>query len=586
MQRREFIQVLAAGAGAGILPGRGRAQLASGDDPYDFAARGDLRIIHTCDTHAQLLPVFYREASSNLGFGDGAGRPPHLVGDRLLAHYGIEPGSRLAHALSHIDFSELAGRFGAVGGFAHLATLIGRLRAGAPGGAAVHLDSGDLWQGSYTALATQGQDMVEAANLLGIDAMTGHWEFTYPADQIARLIGQSRADFVAQNVFLTEEAQFDDAPAFDSDSGRVFPPYVIKEAAGRRIAVIGQAFPHTAIANPQRFIPDWTFGIRAEELQEVVDQVRSSERPDLVVLISHNGHGLDIALASRLRGIDLVLGGHTHDAMPRLHRAGDALVASSGSCGKFVSVLDVSVAAGGGIDDIGYRLLPVFSGLLPADRQMESLIGRIRAPHEEMLGERLAVADEDLYRRGNFSGTFDQVMVDALRSHYDAQLALSPGFRWGTSVPAGSAVTMEHVMSNCATTYPETYVREMTGETVRMILEDVADNLYNRDPFYRQGGDMVRVGGFSYALEPGASAGSRISDLRLSSGEPMAADAVYRVAGWATVGEQSPGPPVWEIVADHLRGQQRVALGRMDLPRLIGVDEKNGIQDYPRELMT
>ena len=586
MQRREFMQVLAAAAGAGILPARSGAQLADGSGLYEFAAHGDVRIIHTCDTHAQLLPVYYREPSSNLGIGAQAGKPPHIVGNRLLAHYGIEAGSRLAYTLAHIDFAELAARFGMVGGFAHLATLIKQLRVSAPGGAALHFDSGDLWQGSYTSLATQGADMVEVANLLGIDVLTGHWEFTYPAEQVQRLVEQSNADFVAQNVFLTEEAQFEEKPAFDSETGLVFPPYAIKEAGGRRIAAIGQAFPYTPIANPRRFIPDWSFGIRVEQLQEVVDRVRSAEKPDLVVLVSHNGYDLDLAMGERVRGIDLILGGHTHDAVPRLKKAGDSLLVNSGSCGKFVSALDIKIASGGGVEDVNYRLLPVFSSLLEPDAQMAGLIRKIRAPHEQMLGEELAVADEDLYRRGNFSGTFDQIIVDALRRHFDAQIALTPGFRWGTSLPAGSAITMEHVMNNCAITYPETYVREMTGATLKLVLEDIADNLYNPDPFYQQGGDMVRVGGFTYTLEPGAAAGGRISDLRLPSGEPMAADKAYRVAGWSTVSEKSPGPPVWEIVADYLRFQKRVAAGKVDLPRLIGIEEKHGIQGYPQELLS
>lgn len=586
MRRREFIGLLGVAAAHGLFAGRAGATLADGARPYDFAPFGDLRIIHTCDTHAQLLPVHYREPSTNLGLGGRAGKPPHLVGDRLLAHHGIEPGTRLAHALTHMDFGELAARFGAVGGFAHLATLVRRLRAEAPGGHALHLDSGDIWQGSHTALHTRGKDMAQAGNILGIDAMTGHWEFTYTEPEIRALIAMSGADFVAQNLRATEDALFEGVEVHDEDSGHVFPPHTVKEAGPRRVAVIGQAFPYTSIANPRRFIPDWSFGIRADDLQALVDRVRATERPDLVVLLSHNGFDLDTAVAGRVTGIDLIIGGHTHDAIVEPARVGDTLVANSGASGKFVSVADISVRDGGGIGDIRFRLLPVFSNLLEPDAEMEAHIRAVRAPHEAMLSEELATAETLLYRRGNFSGTFDQVIVDALRTRLDAELALSPGFRWGPSVPAGTPVRMEDVLNVTAMTYPETYVREMTGETIKLILEDIADNLYNPDPFYQQGGDMVRVGGFTYTLEPGGATGARISGLRLDSGEPMEAGRAYKVAGWSTVGEQSPGPPVWEVVADHLRAQGRARVDKINLPRLVGITEHNGLQDYPKELLT
>jgi len=586
LDRREFIRLLGAASASGFLGSGALARLPDADRPYDFPASGDLRILHTSDTHAQLLPVYYREPSVNLGFGSQIGKPPHLVGSRLLERYGVEPGSRLAYAISHVGFDELAKRFGAMGGFAHLATLVKRLRAEAPGGRALHLDSGDIWQGSYTALQTRGMDMVKAGNLLGVDVMTGHWEFTYLEAEIRGLIAASTADFVAQNLLVTEEALFDDAEAHDEDTGHVFPPYVMRELGGHRVAVIGQAFPYTSISNPRRFIPDWSFGIRAEELQETVNRVREAEKPALVVLLSHNGFNLDKSVARRVDGIDLILGGHTHDAVPVPVIVNGTAVLNSGSCGKFISCLDIGVSSSGGIDALEHRLLPVFSDLLDADPDMSAHVSEVRAPHERMLSEELAVSDELLYRRGNFSGTFDQVIVDALRSESDAQLALTPGFRWGPSVPAGAAIRMEDVYNVTAMTYPETYAREMTGETIKLILEDIADNLYNPDPFYQQGGDMVRVGGFTYALEPSGESGGRISDLRLDSGEPIDAGKSYKVAGWSTVGAQSPGPPVWELVANHLRAQGTVRLAKINKPRLVGVSAENGLEDYPEELLT
>ena len=447
------------------------------------------------------------------------------------------------------------GRFGKLGGFAHLKTLVDRLRSDVGPGRSLLLDGGDLWQGTGLANALQGADMVEAANLLGIEAMTGHWEFTYGEKALRSNLERFKGEFLAQNVFLTEEAAFNDAKAFDPASGRVFKPAIIKEIGGHRVAVIGQAFPYVPIAHPKRFTPDWKFGIRDEELQKLVDGLRGNDKVDAVVLLSHNGMDVDLKLASRVTGIDVILGGHTHDAVPQpiavTNPGGITLVTNAGSNGKFLAVLDLDIGKGK-VANVRYRLLPVFSELLKPDPAMQALIDKTRAPRADDWSDKIASADRLLYRRGNFSGSMDQLICDALRGELDTEIALSPGFRWGTTALAGQPLTMEDVMAQTAVTYPETYVLTMTGAQIKDVLEDVCDNLFNADPYFQQGGDMVRLGGLAYACTPAESVGKRISELTLDNGSPLQAAKSYKVAGWASVNEQT-GAPIWDVVAKHLK---------------------------------
>ena len=583
LSRREFLRLLVLAGAAGIVPPRGRAAAGEAADLYSIPPFGNVRLLHFTDCHAQLLPIHYREPSVNIGVGDAFGRAPHLVGAHLLAHFGIGSGTVEAHAFTHLDFGEAARRYGRVGGFAHLRTLVSRLREEFGPGRTLLLDGGDTWQGSGTALWSRGRDMVDACNLLGVDVMTGHWEFTYRDAEVHANIDALNAEFVAQNVRVREEALFDGVEAFDEDTGHAFPPYTVKEAGGRRVAVVGQAFPYTPIANPRRFIPDWTFGIRDDDLQGLVDRIRSTERPDAVVVLSHNGMDVDIKMASRVTGVDAILGGHTHDGVPAPalveNAGGRTLVTNAGSNGKFLAVLDLDIGDGG-LRDWRYRLVPVFSNFVDADPEMAALIERIRGPHAERLEEKLAVADTLLYRRGNFNGTFDQLVCDAQRAVGDAQIALSPGFRWGTTIVPGQAVTMERVLDQTATTYPETYVREMKGSDLKLILEDVADNLFNPDPYYQQGGDMVRVGGLDYVCDPTQSIGYRISDMTLDDGEKVEARKSYKVAGWATVNAQSAGPPVWEVVAEYLRDRGSARIVKLNTPKLVNVEGNPGIADH------
>ena len=574
IRRRDFLTFAGTAALAGGLPRPGRAA----EGVYDLPRFGNARILHMTDTHAQLNPVYFREPSVNLGIGTMQGRPPHLVGRAFLDRFGLRADSAEAYAFTFLDFEKSALRFGKLGGFAHLKTLVDRLRAEVGDGNALLLDGGDLWQGSGLANALQGADMVEAANLIGIEAMTGHWEFTYGEKALRANLERFKGEFLAQNVFLTEEAAFNDAKAYDPASGRVFKPAMVREIGGHRVAVIGQAFPYVPIAHPKRFVPDWTFGIRDDELQKLVNALRDIDKVDAVVLLSHNGMDVDLKLAGRVTGIDVILGGHTHDAVPQpvavSNAGGTTLVTNAGSNGKFLAVLDLDLARGR-LSDVRYRLLPVFSELLKADKTMQALIERVRAPYAATYDEKVATADRLLYRRGNFSGTLDRLICDALRSEFEAEIALSPGFRWGPSLLPGQRVTMDDVLAETAVTYPETYVQYMTGEQIKTVLEDVCDNLFNADPYYQQGGDMVRVGGMSYACAPAEAAGRRISDLKLDNGRPIEAGRSYKVAGWASVNEQT-GAPVWEVLARHLRAGKTSPQRGSDVT-LKGVEDNPGI---------
>jgi S-sulfosulfanyl-L-cysteine sulfohydrolase len=574
IRRRDFLRLTGAAALSGGLP-----LIARGADSasiYDLERFGNARVLHMTDTHAQLQPAYFREPSVNLGIGGMQGKPPHLVGRAFLDRFGVRPDSADAYAFTSVDFEKSAARFGKLGGFAHLKTLIDRLRSDVGPERSLLLDGGDLWQGTGQANTLQGADMVAAANLLGIEAMTGHWEFTYGEAALRSNLERFKGEFLAQNVYLTEEAAFNDAKAFDPVSGRVFKPAMIREISEYRVAVIGQAFPYVPIAHPKRFTPDWTFGIRDDELQKLVDALRNNDKVDAVVLLSHNGMDVDLKLASRVTGIDAILGGHTHDAVPQpivvANAGGTTLVTSAGSNGKFLGVLDLEIAKGK-VSDARYRLLPVFSELLKPDPAMQALIQKMREPHAADYAEKIATADRLLYRRGNFFGTVDQLICDALRSELDAEIASSPGFRWGSSMLPGQSVTMEDVLSETAITYPETYVQSLTGSQIKDILEDVCDNLFNADPYHQQGGDMVRVGGMAYTCTPAESVGRRISELKLDNGHALSAGKSYRVAGWASVNAQQ-GMPVWDVLAKHLRS------GKAPDPRGAGITLK-GVDDNP-----
>ncbi len=569
LSRRDFLQMLAVAASYGAPLGGSRAEAAAGAAGlYDLPkAAGNVTLLHFTDCHAQLLPAWFREPDVNIGVHGARGKPPHLVGEALLKHFGIAPKSALAHAYTHIDFENAARRYGKAGGFAHLTALIKQVRAQRRG--ALLLDGGDSWQGSATSLWTRGQDMIDASRLLGVDIMTGHWEFTYGAARVQEAIRKDfagRIEFLAQNVRTLD---FGDP---------VFKSHVTREVNGVPVAVVGQAFPYTPIANPRHFVPEWTFGIQEESLQKVVEETRA-KGAQAVVLLSHNGMDVDLKLASRVTGIDVILGGHTHDAVPDpvavKNRAGTTLVTNAGSNGKFLAVLDLDVR-GGSVRNIQYRLLPVFSDLLKPDPEMADLIRRVRAPYEQKLAEKLAVTEGLLYRRGNFSGTFDQLILDALMEVKGTEIAFSPGFRWGTALLPGQDITLEHLMEQTAITYPHVTVNEMTGEAIRNILEDVCDNLFNPDPYYQQGGDMVRVGGMRYRCDPTQKIGARISGMTLG-GKPVEAGRRYKVASWAPVAEGAAGEPVWDVVAGYLRAKKVVRPLKPDRPALSGVQGNPGL---------
>ena len=574
LSRREFAQVLGAATVAGMPLGRhAEADAATAQRGlYELAPFGNVSFLHLTDCHAQLRPSHFREPSVNIGVGSMQGRFPHLVGEHFLKAAGVPTGTRVAHALTSLDFTAAARRYGRVGGFAHLATLVKQLKAARPG--ALLLDGGDTWQGSATSLWTQAQDMVGAAKLLGVDVMTGHWEFTYGMQRVTEIVETEfagRIEFLAQNIRTND---FGDA---------VFKPFVMREINGVPCAVIGQAFPYTPVANPRYLMADWSFGIREEDMQKTVDVARA-KGAQVVVLLSHNGIDVDLKMASRVRGIDAIFGGHTHDAvplaMPVANAGGKTLVTNAGCNGKFLGVMDFAVK-GGRVADFRYRLLPVFANQLPADPAMDSLITQVRQPFEARLAERLAVTDGLLYRRGNFNGSWDQLICDALMAVQGAEIAFSPGFRWGTTLLPGDTITREALMDQLAITYPHATVNEMTGETIKSVLEDVADNLFNPDPYYQQGGDMVRVGGLAYACDPNQKIGQRISELRLA-GRPIEADKRYKVAGWAPVAEAArtaPGvKPIWEVVESWLGSQGgRIEPRQLNTPQLIGMKGSPGV---------
>ena len=567
MNRREFLQLLAVAAASGMAIDS--PQVLAGNAPssfYDVPQFGNVSLLHMTDCHAQLLPIYFREPNVNIGVGSAVGRPPHLVGEYLLKYYGIRPGTREAYAFTYLDFQAAAHTYGKVGGFAHLKTLVDNLRASRPG--SLLLDGGDTWQGSATALWTKAQDMVDASKLLGVDVMTGHWEFTYGAERVKQIVDndfKDKIDFVAQNITTSD---FGDP---------VFKPYVMKVINGVQVAIIGQSFPYTPISNPRYLVADWTFGIQEDNMQKTVDDARA-KGAQVVVLLSHNGMDVDIKMASRVTGIDAIFGGHTHDGVPQPYQVknakGTTLVTNAGSNGKFLGVMDFDVR-NGKIAAWHYRLLPIFSNLLPADPAMTAYIDKVRAPFADKLNEKLAVTEEVLYRRGNFNGTFDQLILDALMTVKGAEVGFSPGFRWGTSLLTGDVITMDRLMDQTAITYPATTLNDMTGATIKSIMEDVCDNLFNSDPYYQQGGDMVRVGGIQYTVSPNNKIGNRISNMMLN-GKPVDASRIYKVAGWAPVNEGTTGTPIWDVVATYLRDIKVVKPRPLNMPTITGVGHNPG----------
>ncbi|MEE9352151.1 MAG: 5'-nucleotidase C-terminal domain-containing protein [Thiotrichaceae bacterium] len=638
MDKRTFLKLAAmgvAGTATGALPFLMQSAFA-GDaakpakmpaDYYSMPKKGQARILHTTDLHGQLLPVYFREPNVNLGVGPALGRPPHIVGKQLLEKMKLPLDGPEAYAYTYLDFFNAAKKYGKMGGYSHIKTLLDSLRKDAGGvDNTITIDGGDLWQGSGTSLWTRGVDMVEASNILGVNVMVGHWEFTYPEQEVLNNIALFKGDFIGQNVRVKDDALMSDEYAemveknegrglYDEDAGYAFQPYVMKKIGGKRIAVVGQAFPRTSNANPQEFFPDWSFGLREDDMAQLVKKIRTEEKPDALIMLSHNGMDVDIKMGENIPGIDAVFGGHTHDGMPQpievKNKDGKrCLVTNAGSNGKFVGVMDIDVKGEGKID-MHYKMLPVITNWLEADKEMEAYISQMRskkyddkineARHEklkfnksrvgksydEILTEKLAIADRTLYRRGNFMGTWDQVLCNALRDEYKADVAMSAGVRWGTTTLEGDWITMEDVMTQSSMTYAETYVSEMKGKDLLTTLEEVADNLFDPDPYLQSGGDMVRVGGLDYTIDPTKKLYSRISDARLDNGDKIEADKTYKVAGWATVNRTPDGKLMWDVVRDHIlkaKGKDDVLkLPKINNPKIVGMNDNPGMADYEGE---
>ena len=544
ISRREFLQASVAASALYGVSGVGNwARLAAQqaltqDQLLQFEAFGNVTLIHVTDIHAQLKPIWFREPEINIGVGDVVGIPPHITGMDFIKEFNLTPGSPEAYALTYEDFVALGKTYGKMGGMDRVATVVKSIRADRP--EAIILDGGDTWQGSMTSLLTNGQDMVNVMNKLGVEAMTSHWEWTLGTERVKEIVESLPFPFLGQNIFDKEW----DEPAFD--------PYTWFERGGAKIAVIGQAFPYMPIANPGWMFPEYSFGIRDERMQEMVDEVRAAGA-DLVVVLSHNGFDVDRKMAGRVQGIDVILTGHTHDAIPEPVLVGQTILIASGSHGKFVSRVDLDVRDG---KMMGFRhkLIPIFADVITPDAEMATLIDAERAPYKDQLEEVIGKTDSLLYRRGNFNGTWDDLICDAMLSERDAEIAMSPGVRWGASVMRGDNITREDIHNATSMTYPACYRTEMTGEFLNVVLEDVADNLFNIDPYYQQGGDMVRVGGLGYAIDVSKPIGSRISNMtHLKSGDPIDPARTYVVAGWASVNEGTEGPPIWDVVESHIR---------------------------------
>lgn len=543
--RREFLQASVAASAIVGVSGLGNwsrlaaQQALTQDQLLQFDDFGNVTLIHITDIHAQLKPIWFREPEVNLGVGEAKGKPPHVTGADFIKMFNLTPASADAYALTYEDFAALGKTYGRMGGMDRVATVVKSIRAARPD--SILLDGGDTWHGSMTSFLTKGQDMVNVMNALGTEAMTSHWEWTYGTGRVKEIVEtQLNFPFLGANIF---DAEWDE-PAFE--------PYKIFEKGGLRIAVIGQAFPYMPIANPKWMFPEFSFGIREERMQEVVDEVRA-EGVDLVVCLSHNGFDVDRKMAGRVKGIDVILTGHTHDAVPEPIVIGDTIMIASGSNGKFVSRIDLDVRDGR-MMGFRHKLIPVFSDVIAPDPAMAALIDAERAPFQAQLEEKIGTTESLLYRRGNFNGTWDDLICDAILSERDAQIAMSPGVRWGTSLMPGDAITREDIHNVTSMTYGQVYRTEMTGETIHMILEDVADNLFNTDPYYQQGGDMVRVGGLGYHIDVSKPIGERITNMTfLGTGEAIDAAKSYTVAGWASVNEGTEGPQIWDVVEAHIR---------------------------------
>ena len=543
--RREFLQL--ASITAMLIGGKSWSAVAakqeiSENDLLKFDSKGQITLLHITDIHGQLKPVFFRPPSENFGIGKYEGIPPHLVGKVFLDYFGIKPNTPLAYAHTMLDYVPLAREYGKLGGLDRTASLIKKIRAERGEDKVLLLDGGDTWQGSYTSLKTQGEDMLEAMNLLKPDAMVGHWEFTLGQERLSELIDKIDFPFLGGNVFDTEW----DEPVFESTS--------YFEKGGVKVAVIGQHFPYTPIANPSYLVDGWSFGIRPEIIQKNINKAKKNGA-EVVVLLSHNGFDVDQKLASILDNVDVILTGHTHDAIPRAIKIKNTLLLSSGSHGKYLGRIDLKVD-NGKVVDFSSNLIPIFSDVIQPDPEMTRLIDKIREPYEEECNRVVGEAETLLYRRGNFGGPWDSVICDAIIQERDTEISLSPGFRWGTTLLPGQKITIDDIYSQTSMNYPEVYRTEMNGETIKNLLEDVCDNIFNPDPFFQQGGDMVRVGGMTYTCQPKETMGNRISDLKLSNGEKIESQKKYTIGGWGSINPEVEGPPIYKLLEDYVSGEK------------------------------
>ncbi len=537
------------------------------EDIYSFKDMGNFTLLHMCDMHAHLKPLYWREPSTLISAKNLVGTPGFLCGEAFAKHYGLEPSSLDAYFDTHINFEELAKKFGKMGGIAHMKSVLEHVRKTRGKENVLFLDSGDTWQGTGVALKTRGEAIVKAQNYLGVDVMVGHWEFTYGKERVKELLEMLDAKFISQNIV-------GDDPFGESFEELIFEPYTIEERGGAKIGIIGQSFPFTPTANPKEFTEGWSFGLRLDTLQEYVDELRDEHKVDCVVVLSHDGFSVDQEVARKVSGIDFILSGHTHDPSPSPIVINNTVIVIAGSHGKYIGRLDVD-ARGGKVRGYEYKLIPIASNIIPADSEGEKLIEELYAPFAAEMNEVLGKTKNILYKRDTFFSTFDQLINDAIMDEMKCDISFTPGYRWGTTVLAGEDILMDNVYEMSATTYPDVYTFELKGKAIANLLEDIADNVFNENPLYQQGGDMSRLGGASYDIAVTNKTGTRISNLKIG-GKPIELEKIYIVSSWGG-NLQNAGSnlqkdkirPVYDIVRDYIKRKKVVDVSNKGNVRLV-----------------
>jgi len=562
ISRRDFLQFagalgLLSATGTNLFAGEAakeKIKKLSFSDLVEFKAKGKVSLLHICDMHAHIKPLYWREPSTLISAKNLVGTPGFICGDAFQEYYGTKSGSIDQYFDTHNDFEILAKKFGKMGGISHMKPMIDHVRKERGEKNVLLLDSGDTWQGTAVALKTGGEAIVDAQNYLGVDVMVGHWEFTYGKERVFELIKKFKGEFISQNVI-------DNDPFSDDFEELIFPPYTIKEVGGYKIGIIGQSFPFTSTANPKKFTEGWSFGLRHESLQKYINELRKEKKVDCIVVLSHDGFSVDQELAKKVKGVDFILSGHTHDPSPKPIVINDTVILIAGSHGKYVGRLDIEIEKGK-VKDYEFKLMPVASSLIPADKAGDELIAKWYKPYDKELNEVLGTTKNILYKRDTFYSTFDALIGTAIQEEMKSDIVFTPGYRWGTTVIPGDPITKDNVYEMTAITYPEVYTFELKGDKIAKLMEDIADNVFNENPLLQQGGDMSRLTGASYSIKIDAKSGKRISDFMIG-GKPIDLKKTYLVSSWGgnlqNAGENLDKKKireVYEVVSDYIRKEK------------------------------